>query len=57
MIEPVQYPLKVRFSRESWNGRMKACRGIGASLDEREILMWEEEHRKLLKRIALVIIL
>lgn len=36
---------------------MKACQGIGASLDKREILMWEEEHRKLLKRIALVIIL
>lgn len=28
---------KVHFIRESWNRRMKACRGIGASLTEQEI--------------------
>lgn len=47
-----EYPLKVHFTRESWNGRMKACRGIGASLGEEEIRMWEREHVELLKRIA-----
>lgn len=47
-----EFPLNVPFTRESWNGRMKACRGIGASLSEKEISMWEEEHRKLLERIA-----
>ena len=26
------FDLRVPFSRESWNGRMKACRGIEASL-------------------------
>lgn len=44
--------LHVPFTRESWNGRMKACRGIGASLSEREIADWEEEHKKLLVQIA-----
>lgn len=44
--------LKVHFTRESWNERMKACRGIGASLSEKEIADWEHEHMELLKRIA-----
>lgn len=35
----------VSFTRESWHGRMKACRGIGASsLSESEIAKWEKEH-------------
>lgn len=47
-----EYPLFVHFTRESWNGRMKACRGIGASLTESEITNWENEHIKMLNRIA-----
>ncbi len=44
--------MKVTFTRESWNGRMKACRGIGASLTEKETALWEQEHKMLLKKIA-----
>ena len=47
-----EYPLEVPFTRESWNGRMKACRGIGASLTDTEIAAWEQEHRELLAEIA-----
>lgn len=47
-----EFMLKVPFTRDSWNGRMKACRGIGASLTDQEIVMWEQEHRKLLEEIA-----
>ena len=47
-----EYLLEVPFSRESWHGRMKACRGIGASLTNDQIAMWEHEHRELLERIA-----
>ncbi len=47
-----EYPLLVPFTRESWNGRMKACRGVGASLSESEIVQWEREHTKMLKRLA-----
>lgn len=47
-----EYPLKVHFTRENWNGRMKACRGIGASLTEQEILAWEQEHMTLLNETA-----
>lgn len=47
-----EFTLKIPFTRESWNGRIKACRGIGASLSKKEISMWEQEHRKLLEHIA-----
>ena len=47
-----EYPCKIPFTRESWNGRMKACRGIGASLTREEIQAWEQEHKKLLSDIA-----
>lgn len=47
-----EYKLKVPFTRESWNGRMKACRGVGASLKESEVVIWEQEHRQLLSKIA-----
>lgn len=47
-----EYRLKVHFTRESWNGRMKSCRGIGASLTQEEINSWEREHMKLLSEIA-----
>lgn len=45
-----EFTLKVPFTRESWHGRMKACRGVGASLTEKEIMLWEQEHRNLLKQ-------
>lgn len=47
-----EYPLNVHFTRESWNGRMKACRGVGASLSAEEIASWDQEHMKLLFDIA-----
>ena len=46
------FDLYVPFTRESWNGRMKACRGVGASLTPEEIETWEAEHKALLKKIA-----
>ena len=47
-----EYTLDVRFTSESWNGRMKACRGVGASLSEEQIAAWESEHKALLEKIA-----
>lgn len=52
LVEHEEYDLKVHFTRESWHGRMKACRGVGASLSEAEIVSWEKEHKALLERIA-----
>lgn len=47
-----EYLLSVPFSQESWHGRMKACRGVGASLSDKELQAWEQEHRQLLSAIA-----
>lgn len=52
LVYSEEYRLDVRFTRESWNGRMKACRGVGASLSEEQIRNWEAEHKALLERIA-----
>lgn len=52
LIYHEEYPLYVHFTRESWNGRMKACRGVGASLTEQQIADWEREHTALLEKIA-----
>lgn len=40
----ITYDLDVPFTRESWNGRMKACRGIDASLPSDKIAEFEKEH-------------
>jgi len=46
------FDLHVPFTRATWNGRMKACRGIGASLLPEQIAAWEKEHTELLCMIA-----
>jgi len=38
------------FTHESWRGRFRACRGIGASLDPSGIDAFDREHDALLKR-------
>lgn len=52
VVRHEEWKLEVPFTRESWNGRVKSCRGIGASLPPREVAAWEREHRELLRRIA-----
>lgn len=47
-----EFDLRVHFTRESWHGRMKACRGVGASLDGETLARWDAEHRALLESIA-----
>ncbi len=47
-----EYTVNVTFTRESWHGRMKACRGVGASMTAAEVSAWEKEHFAMLGRIA-----
>lgn len=42
------FDLKVPFTRESWNGRIRACRGVGASLSPERLMAFEQEHRQML---------
>ena len=45
----IQYDLKLPFTRESWHGRIRACRGIGASsLPDEAIAEFEREHIEML---------
>lgn len=46
------FDVKVPFTRESWNGRIKACRGAEASLSEEEVKQFDQEHRALLQDLA-----
>ena len=43
-----EYDLRVSFTRESWHGRMKACRGTGASLSPAALARWETAHKAML---------
>ena len=47
-----EYDLMVPFTKETWHGRMRACRGVGASLNAEELGKWDAEHRALLDAIA-----
>ena len=40
----------IPFTRESWHGRMCACRGTLASMEADFFALWEKKHRKLLSR-------
>jgi SAM-dependent methyltransferase len=42
----------VPFTRESWRGRMRACRGVGATLAPAEVAAFDAEHQALLERLA-----
>lgn len=46
------FDVSVSFNRESWNGRMKSCRGIEASLSQAEVEQFDHDHRKLLEEIT-----
>lgn len=52
LVHHEEYQLDVPFTRDSWHGRMRACRGVGASLTGGALEYWEREHRKLLIEIA-----
>lgn len=38
----------IPFTRETWHGRMCACRGTMASMDADTLRVWDERHRRLL---------
>lgn len=50
--EHEEYDVRIPFTRETWHGRMRACRGVEASLSASELSKWDAEHKELLERIA-----
>lgn len=50
--DAITYDLNVPFTRDTWHGRMIACRGIGASsLSKEEIAKFEIEHKAYLETV------
>lgn len=47
-----QFKVEVEFTRESWHGRMRACRGVGASMSSDELQLWDNEHKQMLLKNA-----
>ena len=46
------YDEPIAFTRATWCGRIRACRGIGASLSAEEVAAFDREHEALLAQIA-----
>lgn len=46
------FDVMIPFTRESWNGRIRACRGVGASLSEEAIAAFDKEHARMLEQEA-----
>jgi len=46
----MQAPLE--FTRASWRGRIRACRGVGASLSDDDVMRFDAEHERLLEAIT-----
>ncbi len=47
-----EFKADLPFSRESWRGRIRACRWIGAALSREQTEIFDREHTALLRRIA-----
>jgi SAM-dependent methyltransferase len=43
------YDEQIPFDIDTWRGRMRACRGIGAALSDEEVKRFDKEHEKLLR--------
>lgn len=46
----VSYDEKIPFQLENWVGRIRVCRGIGASLTEDKIKAFDNEHRAVMQQ-------
>ena len=52
LVSRNEFRVDVPFTRESWHGRMRACRGVGASMSEADLAAWEKEHAEMLMENA-----
>ena len=46
------YNATLEFSKEAWIGRIKSCRGVGASLPCEEVKRFEAEYRSILSKYS-----
>jgi len=48
----INYTENIEFNYETWTGRIKACRGVSATLTENIVEEFNNEHLELLKRLT-----
>lgn len=52
LVTQEEIRVDIPFTRESWHGRMRACRGVGASMSPEELAKWDKEHWEMLMNTA-----
>jgi hypothetical protein len=52
LVSQNEFRVDVPFTRDSWHGRMRACRGVGASMSPADLESWDKEHYKMLEAAA-----
>lgn len=52
LIDKFVYDEDIPFTQEGWRGRMRALRGIGASLSETQVAAFDAEHKAMLDKLA-----
>lgn len=52
LVEAFVFDAPIPFTRESWRGRIRACRGVGAALSDAEVEGFDREHKQVLQAAA-----
>ena len=48
LLTQKEFRVDIPFSRDGWHGRMRACRGVGASMSAETLAAWDREHMEML---------
>jgi SAM-dependent methyltransferase len=52
LLSREEFRVDIPFTREGWHGRMRACRGVGASMSPENLAKWDAEHMEMLEKEA-----
>lgn len=52
LVSRTEFRVDLEFTRDSWHGRMRACRGVEASMSPDELKAWDTEHMNMLNTEA-----
>ena len=52
LLSQKEFRVDIPFTRDGWHGRMRACRGVGASMSPEQLAAWDREHREMLEQNA-----
>ena len=48
LLKQKEFRVDIPFTRDAWHGRMRACRGVGASMSAEVLSAWDKEHMEML---------